>query len=85
MILKLDSVTVQPVSHLFDRADGGDVVDLSTPLVVAVVLPLLSHIPQVLTTPVVVMLETDPSSCEAEARVTDGDKPEQKEKIKRDD
>lgn len=48
-------------SHLFDSADGGHVVHLSAPLVVAVVLSPLGHVPQVLTAPEVVMLVTDPS------------------------
>lgn len=47
--------------HLFDSTDRGDVVHLSAPLVVAVVLSPLTHVPQVLTAPEVVMLVTDPS------------------------
>ena len=41
-------------------------VHLSTPLVVAVVLSPLGHVPQVLTAPEILMLVTDPSVKRAE-------------------
>lgn len=47
--------------HLLDSSDGRDVVDLGAPLVVAVVLSPLGHVPQVLTAPEVVVLIADPS------------------------
>lgn len=48
------------VPDLLDPADGGDVVHLSAPPVVAVVLAPLRHVPQVLPAAVVVMLVADP-------------------------
>lgn len=50
--------------YLFDSADGCNVVGLSAPLIVAVVLAPVRHVPQVLTAPEVLLLVTDPSSTE---------------------
>lgn len=49
------------VPHLFDSTHRGHMVDLSTPLVVAVVLSPVRHVPQILTSPEVLMLVADPS------------------------
>ena len=49
-----------PCLHLFDGAHRGHVVHLGAPLVVAVVLSSVRHVPQVLTAPEVLMLITDP-------------------------
>lgn len=49
------------VVHLFDGTDRRDVVGLSAPLVVAVVLPPVRHVPHILTAPEVIVLESHPS------------------------
>lgn len=50
------------IIYLFYGTDRGDVVTLSAPLFRAVVLPPVRHVPQVLTTPVVLMFITHPST-----------------------
>jgi len=50
------------VPDLFDPADGGHVVHLSAPPVVAGVLAPLRHVPQVLATAEVIVLVADPST-----------------------
>ncbi len=68
-VMTVCTVTVINVMvHLFDGTDRGDVVHLSAPLVVAVVLSPLGHVPQVLTAPEVLLLVTDPSLKEGRGR-----------------
>lgn len=54
-------IFVSCMLHLFDRTDRGDMVGLTAPLVIAVVLSPVGHVPHVLTAPEVVMLVSDPS------------------------
>lgn len=56
-------------AHLFDGTDGGDVVGLSAPLVVTVVLSTFRHVPQVLAAPEVLLLVTDPSGKRRQSEV----------------
>lgn len=61
-------VTADAPPHLFDGSDGADVVHLSAPLVVAVVLSPLGHVPQVLAPAEVLVLVGDPSSNESRVK-----------------
>lgn len=55
-------------AYLFDGTDGWDVVGLSAPLVITVVLSTFRHVPQVLAAPEVLLLVTDPSAKGANQR-----------------